>query len=66
MILNQPFKSFKCSLRSGEAEYTNFIIFGLTWQGIVPMVYHGEHAIYYTTDLMGETDISISKHNNNK
>jgi hypothetical protein len=37
---------------SGEATNTNFIVFGLTRQGIEPTIYRtrGEHANHYTTD----------------
>jgi hypothetical protein len=39
---------------SGEATNTNFIVFGLTWQGLEPTFYRtpGVHANHYTTDAV--------------
>jgi hypothetical protein len=39
---------------SGEATYTNFIVFGLTQPGLEPTIYRtrGEHANHYTTDAV--------------
>ena len=39
---------------SGEATNINFIVFGLTQPGLVPLIYHtrGEHANHYTTNVV--------------
>ena len=41
-------------MHSGETTHTNFIVFGLTWPGLEPTIYHtrGEHVNYYTTDAV--------------
>ena len=41
-------------LISRDATNTNFIVFGLTWMGLEPMIYRarGEHANHYTTDAV--------------
>jgi hypothetical protein len=43
-----------CCVLSGEATNTSFIVFGLTWPGLEPTIYHtwGEHANYYTTNVV--------------
>jgi len=39
---------------SGEATYTNFIVFGLTRSGLEPTIYHtqDEHDNYSTSDVV--------------
>ena len=53
LILSQPVfaLSSQCSMLSGEATNTNFIVFGLTRLGLEPMIYctRGEHANHYNT-----------------
>ena len=46
------FRANLCCVLSREATHTNFIVFGLTWLGLEPMIYltQGEHANHYTTD----------------
>ena len=43
-----------CCMLSGEATYTNFIDFGLTWSEFQPTIYRicGKHANHYTTDAV--------------
>jgi hypothetical protein len=43
--------SHQCYVLSEEATNINFIVFGLTWQGFAPTIYHtrGEHTNHYTT-----------------
>jgi hypothetical protein len=38
----------------GKAANTHFIVFGLTWPGLEPTIYHnwGEHAKHYTTEAV--------------
>jgi hypothetical protein len=45
---------FKCWARSGKAETTNFIVFGLTRVGIEVTTYRtwGEYTNHYTTDMV--------------
>ena len=52
-----------------EKTNTNFIVFGLTYSGLEPMIYHsrGEHANHYTTDaVVNKIFDNITSHNNTK
>jgi hypothetical protein len=56
LIPSQPVFAFtpSCSVLSGEATKTNFIVFGLTRPGLDPTIYctWDEHANQYTTDAV--------------
>ena len=50
---------------SGEATNINFIIFGVTPQGLEPTIYHtrGQHASHYTTDaVMTSSDMDSQRY----
>ena len=49
-----PTKHTALRSKSQETTHTNFIVFGLTWPGLEPTIYHtrGEHVNYYTTDAV--------------
>ena len=50
-----------CCVLSGKATNTNFIVFGFTWSGLKPTIYHtrGEHANHYTTDAVINNEWAI-------
>jgi hypothetical protein len=56
LIPSQPVFALSpyCSVASGEAINTNFVVFGLTRPGLGPEIYstRGEHANNYTTDAI--------------
>ena len=53
LIPNKPVFSVapNCCVLSGEATYTNVVVFDLTWPGIELTIYctRGEHANHHTT-----------------
>ena len=61
LIPSQPVIALtpKCCLFSREAANTKIIVFGLTWPGLEPTIYHtqNEHANHYTTARINASDV---------
>ena len=52
--LTEVTPSASCCVLSGEATYTNLIVFGLIRPGLEPTIYHirGKHANHYVIDAV--------------